>query len=139
MAAVFSCFLLPIIGHTVDRYGPYKVVSVGFLPFILILGFGGLIVNKPSTLVLEMLLLRIFGSSGLLILSSKLVNTWFDTEAKGTATVFTFGSYFLTLTFLGPINIAIKRLGWRRAPFVEAACCFMLLVVSLIFIPSDSD
>ena len=85
-----------------------------------------------------MLLLRIFGSGGLLILSSKLVNTWFDTEAKGTATVFTFGSYFLTLTFLGPINIAIKRLGWRRAPFVEAAWCFMLLVVSLFFIPSDS-
>jgi len=139
MAAVFSCLLLPIIGQTVDKCGPYKVIRAGFLPFILILGLGGHIVNKPVTLVLEMLFLRIFGSSGLLILSSKLVNTWFDPEVKGTATVFTFGSYFLTLTFLGPINIAIKRLGWRRAPFVEAAWCFMLLVVSLFFIPSDSD
>jgi len=135
IAVVLSCIFLPIIGQTVDRFGPHKVVTFGFLPYILILGFAGHIVHEPLTLVLEMLLLRILGSGGLLILSSKLVNTWFDTEAKGTATSFTFGSYFLTLTFLGPINIAIKRLGWRKAPFVEAVWCLILLAASLFFIP----
>lgn len=128
LARVLSALIIPLLGMTVDRLGPAKLLLVGGL----LAGLGYLLLSwSPNYIIF--LIVFVFAitlgiQSGFDAPSFPAVNQWFEKKRGFAFAIAASGYAFGGATIIPLTALGVKLFGWRTSAFVVGVLIFIIII-----------
>ena len=128
--------LAPVGGVLIDRFGPRRMLSIGFL----LLSIAYVLYSKLNSLGM-LYAIHVLMAVGLLCASTLtciiLLSNWFDAK-RGMAIGIALVGTSLGGIVLSPLNAAlIQKLGWRQTFLLEAALPILMMAIVLLVVKNS--
>jgi sugar phosphate permease len=140
---VMTFLLLPyalsniFLGHTADRWGPRKVLTLMTGIWSVAAIWMGAI--SSYSLMLVGRVVRGTAEGPLFPVSNRYVRNWFPPSERGGANAIWTSGHRVGLTFAVPLlTLAIGMWGWRSALFLQAVFIFLLVVPGIWLLTADA-